>query len=69
MKNANGIQDFCDSDELDLEALEAIDEFNEGILTFDELKDLVGPEAAQTIRNRIDPERDPSFFFDDPEKF
>lgn len=70
MKKIDGInQDFYDYDELDADALDAVEEFQQGLLTFDELKALVGPEAAQEIKKQRWGEDDHDVLFDDPEDF
>lgn len=69
MKRLPGMPDFADHDELDLDALDAMDEYNQGILSFDELKDLVGQETAQSIRVLANPDHDPNSYFDDPENY
>lgn len=67
MKRITGInQDFADWDELDQDALDAVEEFTDGTITFDELKNLIGPEAAAAVKEQHD-ETDPERFFDDPE--
>ena len=38
---------FADYDEIDQDALEALDEFDNGLITMDELRHLVGPEAVR----------------------
>ena len=69
MQKINGINpDFADYDELDNDALEAVEEFQQGTLTFEELKALVGPEAANALKNQVyGPDDDPEALFDDPE--
>ena len=69
MKKVNGINpDFADYDELDGDAVDAIEEFQQGTLTFDELRTLVGPETADAIKEqRYGGDHDPDVFFDDPE--
>ena len=67
-KKITGINpDFADYDELDQDALDAVEEFADGQITFDELKALVGSETAAAIREHQN-EFDPDSFFDDPEK-
>lgn len=67
MKRITGVNpDFADWDELDQDALDAVEEFADGAITFDELKNLIGPEAAAAIKEQQD-ESDPERFFDDPE--
>jgi hypothetical protein len=53
--------------ELNQEALDALDEFDDGIITFTELKDILGPDAAAAVRQHRND--DPESFFDDPESF
>lgn len=62
--------DFADWDELDQDALEIVEEFYDGTVSFDELKAIVGSEAAQSIMDRMDQDDDdPTKLFDDPEDF
>lgn len=68
-KLANGLPDFADFDELDLDALEAMDDFQQGTLSYDELRSLVGVEAAQAIKRSISEDHDPESLFDDPEMY
>ncbi len=69
MKKITGINpDFADSDELDSAALDAVEEFTEGQITYGELKTLIGPEAASAIKEQQG-EYDPDRFFDNPESF
>lgn len=65
------MSDFADQVELelDIDTLDAVDEYTQGILSFDELKDLVGQEAAQSIRILSNQDHDPSTYFDDPENY
>lgn len=59
--------DFADNDELDMDALDALEEFDNGTLTLDELRHLIGPEAA---RSRAELRYDSSdLLLDDPESF
>jgi len=68
MRKIVGINpDFADNDELDMDALEAVEEFQEGQITYDELRALVGPETASMIKDQVYPDYDPESFFDDPE--
>ena len=70
MKKVTGInQDFADYDELDDDALDAVEEFQQGLLTYDELKNLVGHEAAQAIKEQRYGPDDPDALFDNPEDF
>ena len=69
MKVQNGVNpDFADFDEIDMDAEYAIAEFDNGAITLDELKALVGSETAQAIAERRDGEE---FYrlFDAPEDF
>lgn len=69
MKKITGINpDFADQDELDEDALDAVEEFTEGQITYGELKTLIGPEAAAAIKEQQG-EHDPERFFDNPESF
>ncbi len=66
MKIKTGVNpDFADFDEIDEDAECAVQEFQMGTITLDELKALVGPEAAQSLADKND-EYD---FFDNPEDF
>ena len=57
--------DYVDHAALDQDAIE---EFTEGQITFDELKSLIGPEGAAAIKEqRNSYDSDP--FLDDPESF
>jgi hypothetical protein len=69
MKKVGGINpDYADTDELDTDALDAVAEFTNGQVTFEELKNLIGPEDAEVAKNQFfGKENDPSQFFDDPE--
>lgn len=69
MKIKNGVNpDYADFDEIDTDVEDAILEFESGTLTFDELKALVGPEAAQSLAEKH-ADYDPYALFDDPEDF
>lgn len=59
-------QDFYDDDELDLEVEEAIGEFERELLTFDELKSIVGVKVAKSVQARVYGNSYESLF-DDPE--
>lgn len=62
--------DFSDWDEIDLDALEIVEEFYDGTASFDELKAIVGAEAAQSILDRMSVDGiDPEKLFDNPEDF
>lgn len=67
MKKVTGNHsDFSNQVELDQEALDAVEEFADGQITFDTLKSLIGPEAAASIKEQRH-EHDPDSYFDDPE--
>jgi len=57
--------DFADYDEVDLDAMEALEEFDQGMITPDELRYLIGPEAAKA-RTELRYDSVDSLF-DDPE--
>ena len=60
--------DYADFDEIDPDVVEAIEDFYEGRITPEELKILIGPEAAQSLMDLH--EEDPvEILFDDPEEF
>lgn len=68
MKKVTGINpDFADYDELDRDALDAVDEFHQGMLSFDELKVLVGSDTANAIKEQRYGPDDPEALFDNPE--
>lgn len=70
MKKIAGVNpDFADFDELDSDALDAVEEFQEGTITFEELRNLVGADAATSIKEQMEcmEEFDPERWFDDPE--
>lgn len=70
MKKITGINpDFADYDELDGDALDAVEEFQQGLLTYEELKVLVGLEAARAIKEKRYGPDDPEALFDNPEDF
>lgn len=73
MKKVGGVNaDYADFDELDFDAFDALEEFGCGQITFEELKAIVGPEAALAARRRMyadDDENDFFGLFDDPEDF
>ena len=68
MKIVQGVNpDFADFDEIDTDAAEALGEFDQGVITFEELRHLIGSEAARArAHRRYD---DPESLFDDPEDF
>lgn len=59
-------QDFFDDDEIDIEVEEAIGEFERELLTFDELKAIVGVDVAKNVQARVYGSSYESLF-DDPE--
>ncbi len=64
--------DFADFDEIDMDAEDLIAEFEQGEVTFEELKNIVGHDAARTIQERVHGEpdpNDPNSYFDDPSEF
>jgi hypothetical protein len=68
MRVLHGVNpDFADFDEIDTDAAEALEEFDQGVITLDELRHLIGPDAARA-RAQIRYE-DPESFFDDPGQF
>ena len=60
-------QDFYDYDEVDIDVEEAIQDFENALLTFDELKNVVGWEVARTIQARVYGTAE--YLFDDPEMY
>lgn len=69
MKKITGINpEYADFDELDQDALDAVEEFSDGQISYDELKNLIGTETAAAIREHMG-EHDPDRYFDDPESF
>lgn len=69
-KKITGINpDFADFDELDSDALDAVEEFQQGLLSYEELKNLVGLEAAQSIKEQRYGSDDPDAYFDNPEDY
>ena len=71
MKIVNGLNpNYADHDEIDQDALEAVEDFGSGQITYEELRIQVGPEAAQELLARLEGE-DPflPLLFDDPESF
>lgn len=68
MKVTRGVNpDYADYDEIDPDVEDALEEYEAGVLTYEELKALIGPEAAQAFLDK-DPD-DPESYFDDPEDF
>lgn len=62
-------QDFQDWDEIDVDALDAFDDYHEGVISFDELRSLVGTEAAYVAKAKNDEKNGEENLFDDPETF
>lgn len=66
MRVVRGVNpDFADFDEIDQDALDAIEEFDQGTITLEDLRHLIGPEAARAraeMRYEL-----PDALFDDPE--
>lgn len=72
MKRVNGVNpDYADYDELDQDALDIVEEFYDGSVTYAELKAIVGAEHAEAILAQMDGAdgSDPEKFFDNPEDF
>ena len=68
MKIKTGVNpDYADFDEIDMDAAEAFDEFDAGNLSLDELKTLVGPEAASSYVEQYQDEA--GQMLDNPEDF
>ncbi len=68
MARRGEIPDYYDFDELDLDAEEALRDFQTGILTVDELREQIGPEAAaRYMEDMRDREEGIEHLFDDPE--
>lgn len=68
MKIIRGINpDYADWDEIDEDAAGAYEEFDAGILTYEEFKTLVGPEAAAAYVETLGEDHAP--LFDNPEDF
>lgn len=64
--------DFADQDEIDFDAEDLIIEFEQGTVTFDELKNMVGSDTARTIQERVHGDTDPNnpaSYFDDPTEY
>lgn len=68
-KKITGVNpDFADFDEVDDDVLDAVEEFESGDLTYEELKSVVGHEEAAAIRDRMYGSNSDDLF-DDPESF
>jgi len=68
MKIRNGVNpDYADFDEIDQDVEDAYEEFDAGNLTYEELKNLVGPAAAASYAENYRDEVED--LFDDPENF
>lgn len=68
--------DFADFDEIDADIEDAYEEFNNGRISYDQLKVNVGPEAAQAHADRVlgtdyadEYMNDISNLFDNPEDY
>jgi len=64
--------EYADHDEIDYDVEDLIAEFEHGVVTFDELKCIVGTETARSVQNRVHGEGDPSdpeTYFDDPSAY
>lgn len=67
-KKVTGVNpDYADYAELDTDALDAVEEFMDGQISYDELKNLVGVEAATVLKEIHFGKDDPESYFDDPE--
>lgn len=71
MKILRGVNpDFADFDEIDVDVEDALNDWNEGIISFEELSRLVGPETAENLRRiRYEETGDEAALFDDPDDF
>lgn len=68
MRVVRGVNpDFADYDEIDQDALDAIEEFDQGTITLEDLRHLIGPDAARA-RAELRYEH-PDTLFDDPEDY
>lgn len=67
----DGIQDFADFDEMDIDALEALEGFGNGTYSFAELAQLVGQEEAERLSALCYTQEtdDIDSLFDDPTSF
>jgi len=67
-KKITGVNpDFADYSELDTDALDAVEEFMDGQISYDELKNLVGTEAASVLKEIHFGKDDLDSYFDSPE--
>lgn len=70
MKIKRGLnQEYADFDEIDEDIEEARSDFENGRLSFDGLRALIGPEAAQSCLDQLDEDEGLPHLFDDPEDF
>lgn len=70
MKTRYGINpDYLDHDEIDHDAAEALDDFDNGMITLDELKEHIGPEGVRALLERLEDEGEIHRLFDDPEDY
>ncbi len=71
MKVRRGVNpDFSDFDEIDIDAEDAITEFENGTISLEELKHHIGPEAVERfLEDHEDQEGDFESLFDDPENY
>lgn len=53
------IPDFADYDEIDQDVLDAVSDFDNGVIGFDELKREIGEDAAYEVRSRSSEEEVP----------
>ena len=68
MKKQRGVNpDYADFDEIDEDVEDAIEGYDNGTVTADELKVMMGTDAARTIIERRE-SGDPFSLFDDPEE-
>ena len=69
MKVVRGINpDYADDSELDIDAMEALEDFQGGRMTYEGLKAVLGKEAAESAASQHGYD-DSSQLFDDPEDF
>jgi len=68
MKRFSEISTIPEIVDLDADGLDAVDDFNDGRIGFQTLKDLIGSEAASAVRGTVKG-YDPESLFDDPESF
>jgi hypothetical protein len=69
MKVVRGINpDYADDDELDIDAMEALEDFRGCRMTFEGLKAVLGKEAAESVAAAHGYD-ETSSLFDDPEDY